>query len=377
MLQGLRVIDHGAFITGPMAAMLLADLGAEVIKVERPDGGDPFRSFEGGLYGPQFRAFNRNKASLVLDLSDAADRRRMDRLVRQADVFIQNSRPGVAERLGTDAARLMALNPRLVHCAITGFGPDGPDAGRAAYDTVAQAVSGYLGLFVAPGDTAIKGPAVADVVTGLYAAQGILAALVARGIDGRGRRVEIAMMNAMAHFASEPFQHCFARGAPPGPVHRSEISQSFAFACADRRLLAIHLSSPEKFWRGLLRALDAPDLGADPRFATRHDRIARYAELEAELARRFARLPCADWCDRLLAEDVPHAEVARLDTVLEGAQARHLCIEAQARHPTEGPYRGIASPLLFDGARGAPVTAPPRLDEQGPALRAWLDALPD
>lgn len=374
VLSGLRVIDQGCFITGPFAAMLLADMGAEVIKVERPGTGDPFRSFETGLYGPQFRAFNRNKKSIAIDLDDDADRAVLHGLVQASDVFIQNFRPGVAERLGIGAEALRARNPRLIYCAITGFGPDGPDAGKAAYDTVAQAVSGYLGLFVRPGDTAIKGPAVADVVTGLYAANGILGALAARGVHGRGALVEVSMMNAVAHFASEPYQHFFERGAPPGPVHRSEISQSFAFECADGRLLAVHLSSPEKFWQGLLRALDLTALGREAAFATRGDRIRNYAALEARLAAVFRTRPLAAWTDRLAAEDVPHAAVDRLDEVLDRPQARHLGLEQQARHPTEGMVRGIATPMRFDGAPAAPFAAPPVLDEDGAAIRAWLAA---
>lgn len=376
-LEGIRVLDFGSFITGPFAAMLLADLGAEVIKLERPGTGDPFRSFERGLYGPQFRAFNRNKKSVVVDLDREEDRRLVHRLIAGADVLVENGRPGAMARRGLDHAAVEALNPRLVYCSITGFGATGADALRPAYDTVAQAASGYLSLFVSPGDTTIKGPAVADVVTGLYAANGILAALVRRGVTGRGGLVEVSMMNAVAHFASEPFQHFFERGRSPAPAHRSHISQSFAFECADGRLIAVHLSSPEKFWTGLLAATGRTDLGADPRFATRLLRIENYDALEAELAGTFRTRPLAEWAGRLLATDVPHAPVRTLAEVLEDGQAQWIGIEARGEHPTEGVVRAIASPLLFGGTRPVAFTAPPTLDEHGPEIRARFAARAD
>ncbi|HYE28560.1 MAG TPA: CoA transferase, partial [Allosphingosinicella sp.] len=150
VLRDVRVLEMGTFITGPAAGMLLGDLGAEVIKIEHPEAGDPFRAFKGGLYSPHFQTYNRNKKSVTLNTKQAADLAELDRLVAGADVFIQNFRPGVAERLGVDAARLQAINPRLVYCAISGFGASGPDRDRPAFDTVAQAASGFLRLLVNP-----------------------------------------------------------------------------------------------------------------------------------------------------------------------------------------------------------------------------------
>lgn len=373
-LDGIRVVDLGSFITGPFAAMLLADLGAEVVKVERPGGGDPFRNFERGLYGPQFRAFNRGKKSIVLDVDEEADRALLEELVRRSDVFIQNTRPGVLEKRGLGPERLRAVNPRLVYCAITGFGRDGPNALRPAYDTVAQAASGYLSLFVSPGDTTIKGPAVADVVTGLYAANGILAALAGRRATGEGTLVEVAMLAAVAHFASEPYQHYFEKGTPPAPAHRSHISQSFAFECADGAIVAIHMSSPEKFWHGLLAATGQAGLATDPRFATRLERIANYAALEDALKPVFRTRSLSQWLQLLAAHDVPHAAVHSLPEVLATEQARHLGIEYRSVHPTEGEVRGIANPVTFNEQRFAGAEPPPTLDEHGADLRAWLSA---
>jgi crotonobetainyl-CoA:carnitine CoA-transferase CaiB-like acyl-CoA transferase len=376
VLSGCRVIDFGSFITGPYAAVLLADLGAEVIKVERPGIGDPFRNFESGLYGPQFLAFNRNKKSIVLDLGQAGDREVMDELVGQSDVLIENARPGVMDRLGVGYERLSAINPRLVYCSITGFGPDGPYAGLPAYDTVAQGASGYLSLFLSPEDTRIKGPAAADAASGLYAAYGVLGALFERHTTGRGRLVDVSMMGAMAHFASEPFQHYFVRGILPGPQDRARTSQSFAFGCADGKIIAIHLSSPEKFWTGLVRVAERPDLATDPRFATRMDRVRNHVALEEALGPVFATRSRDEWVRLLTGADVPHAPVLNLQEVLDDPQARHLGVERHMTHPTEGPVRGVGNPVAFDRTpAGADMIAPPVLDEHGAGIRAWLAGL--
>jgi crotonobetainyl-CoA:carnitine CoA-transferase CaiB-like acyl-CoA transferase len=375
VLAGCRVIDYGSFITGPYAAVLLADLGAEVIKVERPGTGDPFRSFEEGLYGPQFLAFNRNKKSIAIDLGDEAGRAVMRQLIKHSDVLIENYRPGVMARLGFDYAAVRAINPRLVYCSITGFGPDGPYAARPAYDTVAQAASGYLSLFLSPQDTRIKGPAAADAAAGLYAAYGILGALLERHATGRGRLVEVSMLAAMAHFASEPFQHYFVRDILPEPQDRARTSQSFAFGCADGSIIAVHLSSPAKFWTGLLAAIERPDLADDPRFATRMGRIRHHKALEDVLRAVFVLRPRVDWLRRLAAADVPHAPVLNLLEVLDDPQARHLGIERRLTHPSEGVVRSIANPVVYDRERGDDMTAPPVLDEHGAEIRAWLAGL--
>ena len=150
VLKDVRVVEHGTFITGPAASMLLADLGADVVKVELPETGDPFRAFKGGLYSPHFQAVNRNKRSITLNTKQAKDLEAFDALIREADVYIQNFRPGVAEQIGAGEERLRKINPKLIYCAISGFGPDGPYAQRPSYDTVAQAASAFLGLLVNP-----------------------------------------------------------------------------------------------------------------------------------------------------------------------------------------------------------------------------------
>ena len=156
VLKGVRVVEHGTFITGPAASMLLADLGADVIKVELPGTGDPFRAFKGGLYSPHYQTYNRNKRSVTLDTRQAADLEQFDELIKEADVYIQNFRPGVAEQIGAGEDRLRKLNPRLIYCAISGFGATGPASHRPTYDTVAQAASGFLGLLINPANPPIS-----------------------------------------------------------------------------------------------------------------------------------------------------------------------------------------------------------------------------
>ena len=169
VLHSIRVLDLGNFITGPYAAMLLAELGADVVKVERPGTGDPFRSFEGGLYSPHFQSYNRHKRSVTLDYSKPEGLEILRKLVSNADVVVLNNRPGVSEKLGVDYERLHAINRRLVYCSITGFGSDGPYASRPAYDNVGQTLSGWLSLFHDGGDPRVAGPAVSDALTGVFA----------------------------------------------------------------------------------------------------------------------------------------------------------------------------------------------------------------
>ena len=206
-LKNIRVVEMGTYITGPAAAMQLADLGADVIKVERPGEGDPFRAFKGGLYSPHFQTYNRNKRSIALDTKNADDLAVFHALIAEADVFIQNFRPGVAEKLGAGEDDLRAVNPAIIYCAISGFGASGPARDRPTYDTVAQAASGFLRLMTPPTNPRVIGPAIADAVTGHYAATGILAALVERGMTGKGRRLDISMLEAMCHFNLDSFTH--------------------------------------------------------------------------------------------------------------------------------------------------------------------------
>jgi formyl-CoA transferase len=362
MLEGVRVLELGTTITAPLAAMMLADLGADVIKIERPEG-DPFRSFRGGTYSPHFVSFNRNKRSLVLDLTREDERERLQALLADADVLIDNVRPSVLPRVGLDPALLHERYPRLIHCSITGFGAIGPYRDRPAFDAVAQALSGMSSLFLDPADPDLTGPTISDNVTGMYACYGILGALFERERTGTGHRLEINMLEASMSFIADAFANVTRLGMTITPHTRVASSQSYAFRCADGKLVAVHLSSIEKFWTALLEVLEAPEIGTDARFANRMDRLNRYLELRSALAERFATQPRAVWIERLERADVPYASVNTIEETLDDPQVAALGTRYTTQHSTEGEISAVHSPIHVDGERITPTMPPPTLNE--------------
>jgi crotonobetainyl-CoA:carnitine CoA-transferase CaiB-like acyl-CoA transferase len=371
-LKNIRVVEMGTYITGPACAMQLADLGADVVKVERPGEGDPFRAFKGGLYSPHFQTYNRNKRSIALDTRKPDDLAVFKALIENADVFIQNFRPGVAEKLGAGEDDLRRINPKIIYCAISGFGTSGPARDRPTYDTVAQAASGFLRLMTPPTNPRVIGPAIADAVTGHYAATGILAALVERATTGQGRRLDISMLEAMCHFNLDSFTHYFSVDEVMGPLSRPVVSQSYTFECADGKWVAIHMSSPPKFWTGFLEATGQMHLATDPRFAERLERIKHQDDLIAIMTPVFKTKPRADWCAALEAAEVPYSPAYDSDEALEDPQAKHLGIKVSADHPVIGTFTTVRAPYSFDGAADRSVRPPPLLDEHGAEIRAEL-----
>lgn len=359
-LKGIRVLDMGTFITGPAAGMLLADMGAEVIKVEMPETGDPFRAFKGDLYSPHFQTYNRNKKSVTLNTKLAEDLAKFDELIATADVFIQNFRPGVAERLGVGAERLQAINPRLIYAGISGFGNDGPWKDRPAFDTVAQASTGFLRLLVNPANPRVVGPAIGDAVTGFYTAYGIMAALFEREATGKGRLVETSMFEAMCHFNLDDFTHYLSVDEVMGPWSRPHVSQSYVFQCADGGWIALHMSSPPKFWENLATAVGQPDMLQRPEFESRPARIANYEKVVDFLAPIFATQPRSVWEERLATLEVPHSAVYTSKEVVEGDLAAHHQLVATGEGP-RGTFRTIRSAIRFDGEIEGAVTPPPEL----------------
>ena len=362
-LAGVRVLELGNFISGPYAGQLLAEMGAEVIKVERPQGGDPFRSFDGGQFSPQFCAYNRGKRSVTIDINTPAGRDVLLKLVEGADVLLENFRPDVLNRLGLGWEVLQQKNPRLIYCTISGFGPDGPYADRPAYDTVAQSMSGFFSQLLDPERPRIAGPAMADAISGLYAALGIAAALAGRAKDGRGHRLDLAMVEAMAAFATEPFAGFFATGRAPGPYDRAAVSQSFALRCADDGMIGLHLSSPKKFWESLLTAIERPDLGRDPRFSSRAGRVSNYPALCDALGQVFIRRSRSEWEQRMRQHDVPHAPIYSFPEVLEDQQIAHLGTFYTPNPARQGASRAVHGPLWCDRRRDEPDLPPPALGE--------------
>jgi crotonobetainyl-CoA:carnitine CoA-transferase CaiB-like acyl-CoA transferase len=359
VLKGVRVVELGTMITAPLAGMMLADLGAEVIKVEHPEGGDPFRSFRGGLYSPHFTAYNRGKRSIKLDLRTEAGQKILRKLLGHTDVLIENYRAGVMERLGLGSKTLTTANARLIHCSITGFGATGPYSTQPAYDSVGLAISGIASLFLDPDEPQASGPTIPDNVTGMYACYGILGALYERAQTGKGRHVEVNMLEAAISFIPDPFANHTQMGIWNDPLTRVASSHSFAFRCADGKLLAVHLSSQPKFWEGLLTALEHPGLGEDPRFRTRDVRIKNFSELTHLLGEIVARKPRAEWMTLLEQNDVPFAPVHNIPDVIDDPQVKHLETFRTLTHPTEGDITAIRRPVRIDGGRdGSDLPAP-------------------
>jgi crotonobetainyl-CoA:carnitine CoA-transferase CaiB-like acyl-CoA transferase len=371
-LNDVTVLEMGTFITGPAAGMLLADLGARVIKIEQPGTGDPFRAFKGGLYSPHYQTYNRNKQSITLDTRQPDDLAVFDKLIATADVFIQNFRPGVAARIGVDPARLQALNSRLIYASISGFGSEGPDRDRPAFDTVAQASTGFLRLLVNPQHRRVVGPAIADAMTGFYAAQGVLAALHERARTGKGRLVETSMFEAMCHFNLDDFTHLLSADEVMGPYSRPHVSQSYVFECADAKWIALHMSSPPKFWENLAVAVGRPDMLSLPAFASREARIAHYDDVIAFLAPIFATRDLVHWTAELTRLEVPNAPVRTSADVLASPQAEALGLCVEDPDGPHGRFRTIRSPLSFDGERMGEVTAPPVLGQHDDEIVAPL-----
>lgn len=362
-LSGVKIVELTAMITGPLAGTLLADLGAEVIKVESPKDGDPFRTFRGGSYSPYFCTYNRNKKSLTLNLKGDLGKSAFLKLVESADVLIVNFRSGVLDRLGLGIERLRESNPDLIVCSITGFGETGPYSDRPAYDAVGQALSGISSLFLGK-DGQITGPSIADNLTGMYASYAILGALFERQRGGPARSIQLNMLESTIAFISDPFANYNLAGVTPDPLMRVRASQSYALRCADGDLLAVHMSSPQKFWLGLLNALGRQDLATDPRFAERVQRLDNYEQLAEELNRTSITQTRDYWMQRLVENDVPHAPVLTLPEVMEDPQVKHLGTFTTATHPAHGEQTTIRRPVLFDGQRDdQPLQPAPDLGE--------------
>jgi len=374
-LDGVTVVELGTMITAPYAGMLLGELGAAVVKVEPPDGGDPFRATGGGPYGPNFIAYNHGKRSITLDLKSEPGQEAFRRLLRRADVLVENYRTGVMDKLGFSVEAIRAVNSRLIHCSITGFGATGPYRNRPAYDAVASALSGIYGLAVDPADPHLCGVTISDNVTGMYAVNGIVGALYQRERTGAGRRIEVNMLECSIGFTPDAFAHLAQSGVEYGPTSRIASSQCFAFTCRDAKPLAIHLSVQAKFWNSLIALIDAPAIAADPRFHDRAGRVANYDALRAALAPVFAARPRDEWLAALARLDVPCAPIHAIPDVLRDPQVEHLQTFGTTTHPTQGPVLSIRSPIRIDGTR--PDNAPPpMLGEHTAEILAELGLAP-
>jgi len=368
VLHSVRVIDLGNFITGPYAAMLLGEMGADVVKVERPGEGDPFRAFKGDLYSPQYQAANRQKRSIALDYTKTEGHELLMRMLANADVVIQNSRPGVADKLGLGWDKLHAHNPRLIGCFITGFGPDGPYSKRPAFDNVGQTLSGWLSLFHSGEDPRIVGPAVTDDATGVFSCMAILGALFERERSGIGRRIDISMLESAMALGAESIGHYLATGERPTRYGRGSMSQAFLLVCRDGKRIGLHMSSPDKFWEGLAKTIGRPDLLEQ--FPDRMARVQGYEQIAKILAEAFLARDRDEWAAMLEANDVPFAPERKVDELQHDPQVKHLDMFYEQPHPKLGKVKGMRRPMRYDGKRDATLRHPPLLGEHtGEVLR--------
>jgi len=382
-LDGVLVVDLTRALAGPHAGMILGDLGARVIKVEAPGHGDDSRGWGPPFVGPDddpvstyFLSCNRNKESVTADLKSDAGRRLLERLVGQADVLLENFRPGVLERMGFGWARLQELNPRLVALSITGFGHDGPEGGRAGYDQIAQGEAGLMALTGEPGQPTRVGLPISDLLAGMYGVHGILAALVERARTGRGRLVRTSLLAAVV--GVHAFQGTRWTVAGEAPVaqgnHHPSIAPYGLFHAADGAIQVCVGS--ESQW-----ATFAPLVGldpADPRFATNRDRVAHRAALVADIESALGSAGAEAWLARLADAGVPAGKVRSIDEVYTWEQTRSQGLLVQVDHPVLGRIELPGPPLRFDDAPYAGGREhhlpPPSLGEHDDAVRAWLDA---
>ncbi|WP_245177202.1 CoA transferase [Geodermatophilus sp. DF01-2] len=356
-LTGVRVLDLTQVMAGAYCSMLLADMGADVVKVERPDGGDDTRRMSRGPdveLSPAFNAMNRNKRGLAVDLKDPRGVDVVRRLARDADVLVENFRPGMLDRLGLGHQALRKLNPELVYCSISGFGATGPYAGRGGYDLVAQAMSGLMSMTGEPGRPPAKvGVPVCDLNAGLFAAYGVLSAYVHRLRTGEGQFVDTSLLEAGVAYTVWETAMFFATGEvarPMGSAHRLSAPYE-ALPTADG-WIAIGAAN-QRNWERLCAALGDDGLAADPRFADNGARMTHRIELAGELATRLRRRPTAQWLELLHAAGVPSGPLYDIEQVYADpqVQAREMLVETD--HPRMGRVRHIGPPVKLSATPAA------------------------
>ncbi|AIP47285.1 CaiB/BaiF CoA transferase family protein [Burkholderia pseudomallei] len=379
-LAGIKVLDFSRVLAGPWCAMVLADLGAEVIKIEHPRRGDDTRDWGlrvGDTETTYFNSVNRSKRSICVDLQTQAGRRIARELAAQADVVVHNFKAGGAEKLGLGYDALAALNPRLVHCAISGYDRSGPEAGRPGYDLVVQGEAGLMALNGEAGRPPLKfGVAVADLFTGMYSAQAILAALYERHATGRGRRIEMALFDCGLMVTSYYGLEALLMGEDPpryGNAHPSIVPYG-VFDAADGPIVITVGNNPQ--FARFCDVIGRPELAADARFATNIARSANRAALLPEILRELGRRPRAALLAALAAladAGIPCGEVLGLREALTSERARSAGLVTRQPHPVAGEVDVLAPPYRFDGERLPVRGAPPVLGaDTDRVLGEWL-----
>jgi crotonobetainyl-CoA:carnitine CoA-transferase CaiB-like acyl-CoA transferase len=360
-LAGIRVVEAASYVTGPFASQLLADMGAEVVKIEEPKRGDPFRGWGERNYAATFCSLNRNKKSITLDLRIDAGRDIALRLASEADVLIQNFRPGVMEKRGLGYNDVKKLNSKIVYCSISGFGPTGPYRDMPGYDTVGQARSGLLSLLTDPGKPQGMGISFSDHLTGMYACYGVLSALMNRMLSGEGQHVETSLLRASVSFVGENAARYFETGHVPRRKHRTTTAGVFAFEDRDGLAFVLHMSSPDKFWRNMFEVVGKPEWSGDSRFNNRRARIENYDTLVEQLTPIFRGGRREDWLRRLTERDVPAAPINTLDEVFADPQVQTYGFPIEVEHPKMGKMKLLGNAV--DMSR-----TPPSIDRPPPML---------
>ena len=377
LFEGVRVLDLSRMLAGPYGSMLLADMGAEVIKIEDPDGGDPMR-----IMGPPFLpdgesayflAINRNKKSLAVDLTTTAGRDVFLDLAAQADVVWENFRPGVLERLGLAYATLAGVNPGLVLCSISAYGQDGPYRDWPAFDLALQAMGGAMSLTGEEGGRPVRmGLPMGDLAGGMFGAFAVAGALFRRSRTGQGAHVDLSLLDCQVSLLTYIAQYFWADGRVPGRMgsgHASVVPYQ-ALATQDGHLIVAVFA--EKFWAGFCRALERAEWAADPRFASNRQRLAQRDVLMPLVETLVRQRTTEDWLARLHAAGVPAAPILTVDRVLSDPQVRHRRMVVDVEHPRHGPLPTLGTPIKIDGATELPVTVAPRLGEHTDALLTGL-----
>jgi crotonobetainyl-CoA:carnitine CoA-transferase CaiB-like acyl-CoA transferase len=371
----LRVLDLSRVLAGPYATMALADLGADVIKVEHPGRGDDTRHWGPPFAGGEsayFLSINRNKRSVGVDLKTEEGLGRVKRLAADADVVIENWKRGALEGMGLGYGALKEANPRLVYCSITGFGP-GPDEDRPGYDFLVQARAGIMGITGFPepdGEPTKVGVAIADIVCGLHAATAILAALRRRSETGEGCRVEVPLFESTLSWLANRGQEFLVSGEDKGRLGNGHptIVPYQTFDASDRQI-AVAVGNDAQFGR-LCEALGLPGLAGDERYATNPDRVANREELVTILQERLSERAADEWVEEIRAAGVPCGPVNALSDVFEDEHVLGSGVLREVEHPAAGLLRMLASPVLVDGER-LPIRRPPPTLGQHGGLEGW------
>jgi crotonobetainyl-CoA:carnitine CoA-transferase CaiB-like acyl-CoA transferase len=361
-LEGTTCIDISGHVAGPYAGSLLGDLGCEVIKVELPDGGDTHRGrnpkYEG--YGPSFRALNRNKKSVTLNLREKKALPILLKLLASADIFLENFRPPTRTSLGLDYDELSKLNPKLIHCSISGYGQSGPYRDKPGFDTIGQALSGMMSLVTDLDDPKVAGVSFVDHSAGIFAAHGIMAALLARAKTGRGQFVDVSLLQVAIAFI-ESHVADFLNGGEAVSRENFPKGRIYSLLDCEKKPFMVHLSGHNQAWEGLLRAAELDVLIGDPRFATRKHRTDRHGEIVKLLRERFREKPRGYWLSRLDAHSIPNAPINTIHEVFDDPQIKHMKIPKQITHPKMGASNLVGSPINLSDT-------PPRFSRAAPLL---------